>query len=166
MSKARADFLAKHGELGKALLEETGNDVLQAKRLMYEGYQDVYLDEEEFVRWYVNIPHKYQGHFDYQACWRQMFEEEFFSLNVGDEVHVFMANDEKARAMFVAAHGEALAQRVLAHVDDNLEEAQRLMRHCYCGAYSSQEAFAICQSCEKYFSFSIEANGLTHLFGK
>lgn len=89
---------------------------------------------------------------------------DFFSLEINDQVHVFRADDEKARMMFTAEHGKALAEAVLAHVGGEFEAAQQLMCNYYCGAHPSEEAFALCQEREKYFF--LKADNLVHAFWK
>lgn len=48
--KTHADFIAKHGELGRQLLKVTDNDLQEAERLMSECYQGLYESEQEHAR--------------------------------------------------------------------------------------------------------------------
>jgi antirestriction protein len=61
-------------------------------------------------------------------------------MEVSDMTAIY-ENDKEERAAFLKAQGD-LGKALLKYVYDDLEEAKRLMKACYLGAWWDEEAFA------------------------
>lgn len=145
--KARAAFLKKHGALGKALLEEIGESLQEAEHLMSECYEGAYEHRLDFFEQHIEtaivIPPKFQGHFDYQACARQLLDEDYFTVEAAGRVHVFKQSAERARLVFLGEHSYELGEAVLKRAGNDVTEAWRLMTENYQGSYPDRIAFAL-----------------------
>lgn len=88
-----ARFIVEHGKLGAAVLGYTGCDIAEGKKLLEECYHGVYDSEADFVREFLAdvdpIPERLEFYIDYERMARDWFISDFFSLNVGRQVHVF-----------------------------------------------------------------------------
>lgn len=88
-----ASFIAEHGELGAELL---GNySVEDARRLLEENYYGAYESEVDFAyevidEYYSNaLPNNLMLYFDYVAFTRDLFINDYFSIEASHKVHVF-----------------------------------------------------------------------------
>ncbi len=88
-----AEFIAEHGELGQELIADYGID--DAKTMLDEHYHGTYDSEVEFA-WYVfeeyhsnPIPDSWICYFDCEAFARDLFINDFCSVEVNGKIHVF-----------------------------------------------------------------------------
>lgn len=88
-----AEFIAEHGELGGALL---GNYTIEeAKTLLEDHYNGFYDSEVDFASCifedcYANsMPENLKFYFDYEAFARDLFINDYFSVEANDKIHVF-----------------------------------------------------------------------------
>lgn len=90
---AIAAFLVEHGELGAEVLNYSGNDIEDAEKLIEEGYQGHFDSEEEFATQLYQecyeIPPHLEFYIDYKAVARDLFINDYFSLDGKSGVHVF-----------------------------------------------------------------------------
>lgn len=90
----KAMFIWENGELGAELLVYYG-DIESAQDAVENRYHGEYENQLEFAiqlfdESYMNsIPEAVQGYIDYASYKRDLFLRDFFSLEVGDMIHVF-----------------------------------------------------------------------------
>lgn len=93
---ALAKFVAEHGELGSAVLAHVGGDIDDANRILEECYHGEYDSEEDFAMSFtedtMTIPDHLSYYIDYEKMSRDLFINDFFSVEVGSKVHVFSYN--------------------------------------------------------------------------
>ncbi|CZL26968.1 antirestriction protein ArdA [Legionella pneumophila] len=88
-----AAFIAKHGELGAELFSYYS--IEDAEKLLEENYHGAYDSEVDFARalfddCYSNaIPEDLQFYFDYDAFARDLFINDYFSVEAYGQTHVF-----------------------------------------------------------------------------
>src|SRR6202012_2439559 len=88
-----AFFITEHGELGAALLGDYS--VEEAGRLLQENYYGAYESEVDFAyevieEYYSNaLPENLMFYFDYVAFTRDLFINDYFSIEASHKVHVF-----------------------------------------------------------------------------
>ncbi|MGQ3892006.1 antirestriction protein ArdA [Legionella sp. CNM-4043-24] len=88
-----AEFITEHGELGAALLGDYS--IEDAEKILEEHYHGVYDSEVEFAEHifeecYNNaIPDNLLFYFDYEAFARDLFINDYFSVEVDGYTHVF-----------------------------------------------------------------------------
>lgn len=90
---AYANFINEHGELGKALLAEY--DLADAKTMMDECYQGCFDSEIDFA-WQLfdecyahQVPDSLICYFDCEAFARDLFINDYCSVDVDRQMHVF-----------------------------------------------------------------------------
>ncbi|MDI1352486.1 MAG: antirestriction protein ArdA [bacterium] len=87
------EFIIEHSELGQALIADYGLE--EAQTMMDDHYHGSYDSEIDFARYvleehYSNpIPDDWQCYFDYEAFARDLFINDFCSVEVDGTVHVF-----------------------------------------------------------------------------
>ena len=96
-----AVFIAEHGELGAALVDDFNNDVESAKQTLEEDYYGAYANEEEFARNFfceiigefgnegVSTLENLMIYIDFEKYARDLFTNDFFYLKVRYTFHVF-----------------------------------------------------------------------------
>lgn len=88
-----SEFLIEHGELGQAIIADYGLD--EAQTMMEDHYHGSYDSEIDFARYVLEeyhcnpIPDDWQCYFDYEAFARDLFINDFCSVEVDGAVHVF-----------------------------------------------------------------------------
>lgn len=88
-----ASFIQQHGELGQALLGDHGLE--EAERMLSDCYQGGYDSEVDFARQLLDdcyaqqLPDNLMHYFDYDAFARDLFMCDYYSVDVGQETHVF-----------------------------------------------------------------------------
>ena len=88
-----AEFMARYGELGGALLGEYS--VEEAETLMADHYQGSYNSEVDFAETILDdcysnaIPKNLIYYFDYDAFARDLFINDYFSVEADGQTHVF-----------------------------------------------------------------------------
>lgn len=88
-----AAFISKHGELGAELLSY--HSIEDAEKVLEENYHGAYDSEVDFARalfddCYSNaIPEDLQFYFDYDAFARDLFINDYFSVEANGQTHVF-----------------------------------------------------------------------------
>lgn len=86
-------FIAKHGELGRALLGEYS--VEAAETLLEDHYHGAYDNEVDFAYAIFDdcysqaMPENLICYFDYVAFTRDLFMSDYFSVEAGNKTHVF-----------------------------------------------------------------------------
>jgi len=89
---AIAVFIKEHGDAGVGLLEYHGNDLESAKQGM-EEYCGAYSSEVDFARGLMEdcyeIPDYLVHYIDYEAFARDLFINDYFSVERGGQMHVF-----------------------------------------------------------------------------
>lgn len=89
-----AEFLAEHGELGANVFAYT-DDIDEARKLIEECYHGWFDSEEDFAYYWTHevdgreIPNYLRHYIDYKAMAHDYFIDNFFSIEIGLEVHVF-----------------------------------------------------------------------------
>jgi len=88
-----ASFIAEHNELGAAVLTYAGGDVGEAGRLLEEAYHGEFNSEEDFAMSFaeetMSVPENLSYYIDYEKMARDLFINDFFSIEVENRVHVF-----------------------------------------------------------------------------
>ncbi|MBA2657316.1 MAG: antirestriction protein ArdA [Tatlockia sp.] len=88
-----AAFIGEHGELGAELLSEYS--IEEAERLLEESYYGAYDNEVDFAYsifedCYNNvIPENLLNYFDYVAFTRDLFINDYFSVDIDGQTHIF-----------------------------------------------------------------------------
>jgi antirestriction protein len=88
-----AAFIRKHGELGAELLSY--HSIEDAEKVLEENYHGAYDSEVDFAHalfddCYSNaIPEDLQFYFDYDAFARDLFINDYFSVEANGQTHVF-----------------------------------------------------------------------------
>jgi hypothetical protein len=85
-------LMMKYKKLGKALLDYF-DDVEKAKNAIETAYQGAFANKLEFTYRYVEklepIPGCLEAYIDYERLTQDLFMNEFFSVETGNETHVF-----------------------------------------------------------------------------
>lgn len=93
---AMASFVVEHDELGAAVLAHVGGDMDDASRLLEECYHGEYDSEEDFAMSFaeetMTIPDHLSYYIDYEKMSRDLFINDFFSIDIDNKVHVFNYN--------------------------------------------------------------------------
>ena len=88
-----ANFITDHSELGAAVLDHTNGNIEEAKKLLDECYHGEYDSEEDFAEKYVHdimtIPEHLSYYIDYEKMARDLFINDFFSIEINSKTHVF-----------------------------------------------------------------------------
>ncbi len=91
---AMATFIGKHGSVGAELLAHVHDNIEEAERLLEECYQGEFESEEDFVHSLHedmgDIPENLEYYIDYEKMARDYFISDYFSIEVGNKVHVFI----------------------------------------------------------------------------
>ena len=88
-----AELIIEHNELGQALIADYGFE--EAQTMMEDHYHGSYDSEVDFARYVLEeyhsnpIPDDWQCYFDYEAFARDLFINDFCSVEVDGTVHVF-----------------------------------------------------------------------------
>lgn len=88
-----AQFIIENGELGGALLGNYTTE--EAEKLLEDHYNGAYESEVDFASsifedCYANaIPENLKFYFDYEAFARDLFINDYFSVEVNGKIHVF-----------------------------------------------------------------------------
>lgn len=88
-----AQFVTEHGELGATLLSEHPLD--DARSFLEDGYHGAYDSEVDYARTIVEdcysdaIPKNLIYYFDYEAFARDLFINDYFSVEAQGQTHVF-----------------------------------------------------------------------------
>lgn len=88
-----AEFIMEHEELGQALIADYGLE--EAQTMMADHYHGCYDSEVDFARYVLEeyhsnpIPDNWLCYFDYEAFARDLFINDFCSVEVDGNVHVF-----------------------------------------------------------------------------
>jgi antirestriction protein len=88
-----ASFIVEHDELGAAVLAHVNGDIDDANQLLEECYHGEYKSEEDFAISFADetmtIPDYLSYYIDYERMARDLFINDFFSIDVNHKVHVF-----------------------------------------------------------------------------
>jgi len=88
-----AEFIEKQGELGIGLLCHTLNDVEDAERLLDECYCGEYKNAADFAENItedtITVPENLAFYIDYDLMARDLFINDYFFIEVGNNIHVF-----------------------------------------------------------------------------
>lgn len=88
-----ADFIDKHGELGSTLLIDFS--IEEAENLLQDHYLGGYESEVDFAKelfiecYEHQIPNNLISYFDYKAFARDLFINDYYSIDVHKQVHIF-----------------------------------------------------------------------------
>ena len=91
-----AEFIDEQGELAIAVIAEYGFD--DAKQMIEDRYQGCYDSKVDFAQSLIDecysetLPDNLMRYFDYEAFARDLFINDYCSVNVSNEVHVFSYN--------------------------------------------------------------------------
>lgn len=94
-AKQIADFLYESGAVGEALISHYCGNIEEAKMALEEYYFGEYESELAFAEhifddcYLDQIPDNLQGYIDYESFARDIFIDDYFSVKVGCNVHVF-----------------------------------------------------------------------------
>lgn len=90
---AFASFVSEHDELGSAVLAHMNGDIDDANRLLEEYYHGEHDSEEDFAMSFaedtMTIPDYLSYYIDYEKMARDLFINDFFSIEVNHKIHVF-----------------------------------------------------------------------------
>ena len=90
---ALASFIIEHDELGAAVLAHANGDIDDANRLLEECYHGEHGSEEDFAMSFAEdtmmIPDHLSYYIDYEKMARDLFINDFFSIEINHKVHVF-----------------------------------------------------------------------------
>ena len=87
-----AKIIIEHGELGQALINNCG---LEKAQVMKDYYLGSYESEVDFAQYLfenyrtINFPESWLCYFDYVAFAHDLFRNDYFAVEVGDQTHVF-----------------------------------------------------------------------------
>ena len=88
-----ANFITEHDELGAAVLSHVNGDIAEACQLLEECYHGEYDSEEDFAMSFaddtMNIPDNLAYYIDYEKMARDLFINDFFSIEVNHKIHIF-----------------------------------------------------------------------------
>ena len=88
-----AKFLVEYGELASAVLIELNGDLDQAKDLIENCYQGEFKSEEDFAMSYaeetMEIPDYLASYINYEIMARDLFIDNFMSIELNHKTHVF-----------------------------------------------------------------------------
>lgn len=91
---AMATFINQHGSLGAEVLAHVHENIDEAESLMEDSYYGEYESEEDFVRSLHedigDIPENLEYYIDYERMARDYFISDYFSMEVGNKIHVFI----------------------------------------------------------------------------
>lgn len=94
-AKIIADFLYENGEVGEALISHYCGNVDEARRALEDYYHGEHDSELAFAENLFDdccldqIPNYLQNYIDYESFARDLFINDYFSVEVGCNVHVF-----------------------------------------------------------------------------
>jgi antirestriction protein len=98
---ALASFVIEHGEFGAVVLAHVNGDIDDANRLLEECYHGEHKSEVDFVISFVNeimtIPDYLSNYVDYEKMARDLFINDFFSIEINHKVHVFSNEQQLLR---------------------------------------------------------------------
>lgn len=93
---ALASFVVEHGELGAAVLSHVGGGIEDANRILKECYNGEYDSEEDFAMSFaeetMTIPDHLSYYIDFEKMARDLFINDFFSIEINHKVHIFSHN--------------------------------------------------------------------------
>lgn len=87
-------FIQEHGDLGAELLTYLG-DIESAQRALEDNYHGEYENELDFATYLFDecyahdIPKNLQFYIDYEAFRRDLFINDYYSINVDGATHIF-----------------------------------------------------------------------------
>ena len=90
-----ANFIVEHDELGAAVLSHSKGNIGEAQKLLDECYYGEHDSEEDFAFYWLHevecreIPVYLQYYVDYKAMARDVFVNDFFSIELNHKIHVF-----------------------------------------------------------------------------
>ena len=89
-----ADFIEEHGEIAGEVLDHFCGDVDDARSAIEDHFVGEYKDAEDFaVQWVEmcgdKIPESVSYYIDYERMGNDMLMDGFYSIEVGDSIHVF-----------------------------------------------------------------------------
>lgn len=88
-----AAFISEHGELGAELLGRYS--IEEAEKVLKDDYHGAYDDEVDFAEYIFNecyeaqVPDHLLGYFDFACFARDLFINNYFSVKVDGQTHVF-----------------------------------------------------------------------------
>lgn len=96
MSEQAKEWLKGLGmqeELGKALLDYFSGDYKDSKKALDDHYQGIYMSERDFAEQMTvdigDVPEHLAFYIDYDLMARDLFINDYFSIHVGFQTHVF-----------------------------------------------------------------------------
>ncbi len=98
MIHKQAQFIIAHGALGAELLAHYAGSLEEAEEALDNYYVGEHDSELEYAIHFFeecylhNIPKNVQSYIDYEKFCRDVFVQDFFSLDVNGSCHVFMAH--------------------------------------------------------------------------
>jgi antirestriction protein len=90
-----AKFIAEHGDLGEAVIEHFCGSIDDAKVAM-ENYHGTFNNDEDFAMYWVlevecrEIPDYLSHYIDYASMGHDMLINDFYSIESGNKIHVFL----------------------------------------------------------------------------
>jgi antirestriction protein len=90
----KASFIKEHGELGSAVLAHCCGDIEHAEESLTDHYHGAYDSEEDFAGeifdlCHPEIPKQVRWYVDEKLYARDLFINDYFSVEVGRMIHVF-----------------------------------------------------------------------------
>lgn len=91
----KALFIVEHGELGAEVLDHYGGCLEDAKRALEEHYEGEYKNELDYATYLFDeiylhdVPKHVQFYIDYELFQRDIFINDYFSLDLNGSCHVF-----------------------------------------------------------------------------